>query len=44
VKGGADLDLGPVQVCDNCGYTHEGDAPDRCPVCGVGKERFKAFE
>jgi mannose-6-phosphate isomerase-like protein (cupin superfamily) len=27
--------------CDNCGYVSEGDAPpDKCPNCGVAKERF----
>ena len=30
-------------VCQVCGYVHEGDeAPDKCPVCGVGPERFTA--
>ena len=28
-------------VCSVCGYVHEGDsAPERCPVCGVGPEKF----
>ena len=28
-------------VCQVCGYVHEGDeAPDKCPVCGVGSEKF----
>jgi rubrerythrin len=44
VDSGNDVVLGPIQVCDNCGYTHEGDAPDRCPVCGVTKDRFRTFE
>lgn len=27
--------------CEVCGYIHEGDsAPDKCPVCGAGKEAF----
>ena len=38
-----DLETGPIQVCDNCGYTHEGEAPDKCPVCGVAKKRFREF-
>lgn len=41
--GGKDLELGPVQICDVCGYTIEGDIPDKCPVCGVTKEWFKTF-
>ncbi|MDR3278258.1 MAG: NADH peroxidase [Oscillospiraceae bacterium] len=29
-------------VCTLCGYVHEGDsAPDICPVCKAGKEKFK---
>lgn len=40
---GKDLELGPVQICDVCGYTIEGDIPDKCPVCGVTKEWFKTF-
>ena len=28
-------------VCTVCGYVHEGDsAPDKCPECGVGAEKF----
>lgn len=28
-------------VCSVCGYVHEGDsAPDKCPQCGVGSEKF----
>lgn len=35
VKAGRDADLGSLQVCQACGYTIEGDAPERCPVCGA---------
>ena len=29
-------------VCSICGYVHYGDnPPEKCPVCGVGKELFK---
>ncbi len=28
-------------VCSVCGYVHEGDsAPEQCPVCKVGSEKF----
>ncbi len=28
-------------VCSVCGYVHEGEAaPDKCPTCGVGAEKF----
>ena len=27
--------------CTVCGYIHEGpEAPDQCPMCKVGKEKF----
>jgi rubrerythrin len=43
VDGGKDIQLGAIQICDVCGHTHEGDAPDKCPVCGALKKRFKTF-
>lgn len=31
-------------VCTVCGYIHEGtEAPEKCPVCGVSADKFKAF-
>ena len=38
-----DIALSKVQICDVCGYAVEGDAPDKCPVCGVSKDLFTAF-
>ncbi len=29
-------------VCQVCGYISEDHAPDKCPVCGAVKEKFKA--
>lgn len=43
VDSGKDAKLDAIQVCGNCGYTAEGEAPDKCPVCGVPKKMFKAF-
>jgi rubrerythrin len=43
VDAGSDVELGPVQVCDVCGYTVEGEIPDKCPVCAKGKDRFHTF-
>jgi len=43
VNLGKDVELGPVQVCEVCGYTLEGEAPDRCPVCNALKDKFTAF-
>lgn len=44
VDSGEDYDIDTIQICSVCGYTTEGEAPDRCPVCGAKKEDFKAFE
>jgi len=30
-------------VCQTCGWTEEGTAPDKCPVCARPKEQFKKF-
>jgi len=39
-KGG-DLDY---YVCQVCGYTAEGEAPDDCPVCKAKKQAFRKAE
>ena len=31
-------------VCQVCGYTVEGEAPDKCPICGAPKEKFKPVD
>ena len=40
---GEDIELGDVYICEVCGYTAEGEAPDTCPVCGAPKDRFRKF-
>jgi rubrerythrin len=40
VDKGQDLAYFPIHVCSVCGFTVEGDAPDKCPVCGAPKEKF----
>ena len=42
-EGGKDVKMGPVQICDVCGYTAEGTAPDVCSVCKAMKEHFQTF-
>jgi rubrerythrin len=34
----------PYFVCQVCGNTVEGEAPDKCPVCGALRSRFKKVE
>ncbi len=43
VDGGSDLELGTVHVCDVCGWTHEGDLPEECPICKAKRDRFTSF-
>jgi rubrerythrin len=33
-----------IYVCDICGYTAEGGAPDECPVCKAKKQAFKKVD
>lgn len=40
---GKDIALKEVYICPVCGYTHEGEPEDFCPVCGAKKEIFKKF-
>lgn len=32
----------PIYVCQYCGNTIEGEAPEKCPVCGAPKRIFKS--
>jgi rubrerythrin len=43
VAQGKDANMGKIQICAVCGFTVEGDAPERCPICGAKKEMFKSF-
>ena len=44
VQAGNDLSENRIHVCQVCGNTVWGEAPDKCPVCGAPKKRFKAIE
>jgi rubrerythrin len=43
VAAGKDLGASAIQVCAVCGFTLEGDAPDKCPVCNAPKDKFVKF-
>ena len=43
VASGRDIDFVPIHVCPFCGFTMEGDAPDKCPLCGTPKDKFLTF-
>ena len=40
LAAGRDLAESPFFVCDICGHTAVGEAPDKCPVCGAPKSKF----
>ncbi|MDI6845099.1 MAG: rubrerythrin family protein [Candidatus Saccharicenans sp.] len=40
---GQDVELAAVHVCQVCGFTVEGNVPDRCPVCGAPASKFLSF-
>jgi rubrerythrin len=43
VDSGKDAELGAVHVCSVCGWTHEGDIPEVCPICGAKADKFRTF-
>ncbi|MBN2335018.1 rubrerythrin family protein [Candidatus Bathyarchaeota archaeon] len=43
VQNEKDLELGQMGVCQVCGYTVEGEPPERCPICKAKRERFRLF-
>lgn len=43
VAGGNDIDIQKVYICPICGHTAVNGAPDKCPVCGAPKEKYKEF-
>ncbi|NNG47121.1 MAG: rubrerythrin family protein, partial [Deltaproteobacteria bacterium] len=40
VRNGKDLAAQDIFVCEVCGNTVYGHAPDKCPVCGAEKSKF----
>ena len=43
-QAGSDLPAADIYVCDICGHTAIGDAPDTCPVCGARREQFSRID
>lgn len=41
LAAGKDLPPAAIHVCEVCGNTVVGEAPDKCPVCGAPKAKFK---
>jgi len=38
-----DIEKEDIYICPVCGFTHIGEPPDKCPVCGAPKDKFKKF-
>ena len=44
INSGNDVELDKIQVCEVCGYTLEGEAPDNCPLCNASKDKFTEWD
>lgn len=44
VKAGNDMTAAKVLVCSVCGNTVLDEAPEKCPVCGVSKDKYSEIE
>ena len=44
LESGQSLGDKPFFVCQVCGNTVEGEAPERCPICGAPRSKFKRIE
>lgn len=44
VRNGKDIDEKDWHVCEVCGNTVKGEAPEKCPICGAPKEKFVKVE
>ncbi|MEA3246518.1 MAG: rubrerythrin family protein [Gemmatimonadota bacterium] len=42
-EAGGDATFDDIQVCSFCGHTLEGEAPEKCPVCGSPRSDFVEF-
>jgi len=44
LEAGQQLKDDPYFVCQGCGYTVAGEAPEKCPVCGAPRKMFKRVD
>jgi rubrerythrin len=44
VNGGQTLKNEPYFVCPVCGNTVAGAAPEKCPICGTARDKFKRVD
>ena len=43
VTAGQDIQSAPVFICPVCGHTIIGEAPHKCPVCGLPRQKYHEF-
>lgn len=43
VDAGGDVEVADIWVCTGCGFTMEGDPPDKCPLCRTPRRLFQKF-
>ena len=43
VAAGKDAAVGVVWVCDVCGFTGEGEPPEKCPICAAAHTKLRKF-
>jgi rubrerythrin len=44
LESGKSFEDAPYYVCQVCGNTVEGEAPDKCPICNAPKSQFKKVD
>ena len=44
IEKGETIGEKPIYVCQYCGNTVEGEALEKCPICGAPKRMFKLIE
>jgi len=44
ISSGKDVETNDIYVCQICGNTVEGGAPEKCPICGFPKSSFNKVE
>jgi len=43
VTAGKDIEAATIFVCPVCGHTVFGEAPDKCPICKLPKDKYHEF-
>ncbi|MFQ5909483.1 MAG: rubredoxin-like domain-containing protein, partial [Thermoplasmata archaeon] len=43
LRAGGDFEKRKLYLCPVCGYTMEGEAPERCPICNASRDKFTKF-